>query len=93
MSLPPSSAEWTSDLGDLLKLHHGEGPHRFLAPREVKRMLAESGLDLLEHRGTLFVPLRGGFCERLDGRLSALLGSGPFARFGLRQFYVGRASG
>lgn len=93
MSLPPSAAEWTSDLNDILKFHHGEGPHRFLAPREVKQMLREAGLDLVEHRGTLFVPLRYGFCERLDRRLSALFGSGPLAQFGLRQFYVCRASG
>ncbi len=93
MSLPSSAVEWTSDLNDVLKFHHGEGPHRFLAPREVKAMLREAGLSLVEHRGTLFVPLRYGFCERLDRRLSAFFGAGPLAQFGLRQFYVCRASG
>ncbi|RJR28322.1 MAG: class I SAM-dependent methyltransferase [Candidatus Latescibacterota bacterium] len=93
MSLPASAVEWTSDLNDLLKFHHGEGPHRFLAPREVKEMIREAGLSLLEHRGTLFVPLRYGFCERLDRRLSTFFGGGPLAQFGLRQFYVCRASG
>lgn len=92
MSLPSSAVEWTSDLNDLLKFHHGEGPHRFLAPREVKAMLREAGFELLEHRGTLFVPLRYAFCERLDRRLAAAFGSGPLAQLGLRQFYVGTAS-
>lgn len=88
MSLPPSAVEWTAALNDRLKFHHGEGPHRFLAPRLVKRMLPEAGLTLVEHRGTLFVPLKGATFERIDARLSALFGAGPLAQLGLRQFYV-----
>jgi SAM-dependent methyltransferase len=88
MSLPPSAVEWTSFLNNRLRFHHGEGPHRFLAPSEVKRMLDEAGFELLEHRGTLFVPVTGAFFEALDTRLSALFAEGPFAQLGLRQFYV-----
>ncbi|MCX5753039.1 MAG: methyltransferase domain-containing protein [Candidatus Krumholzibacteria bacterium] len=91
MSLPPSAAEWTSFLNSLLKFHHGEGPHRFLAPGVVKRMLGEAGFELLEHRGTLFVPFSGTFFESLDTRLSALFTDGPFAQLGIRQFYVCKA--
>jgi ubiquinone/menaquinone biosynthesis C-methylase UbiE len=92
MSLPPSAVEWTASLNNRLKFHHGEGPHRFIAPREVKRMLGEAGFELIEHRGTLFAPLKGAFFESLDSRLSALFADGPFAQLGLRQFYVCKAS-
>lgn len=91
MSLPPSAVEWTSFLNNRLKFHHGEGPHRFLAPREVKRMLGEAGFELLEHRGTLFVPFAGAFFEWLDSSLSALFAEGPLAQLGIRQFYVCKA--
>jgi SAM-dependent methyltransferase len=91
MSLPPSFAEWTSLLNSILKFHHGEGPHRFLAPREVKRMLGDAGFELLEHRGTLFLPFPGTFLESLDARLSALFADGPLAQLGIRQFYVCKA--
>jgi len=92
MSLPPSAVEWMSWLNDLLNFHHGEGPHRFLAPGEVKGMLREAHLELIEHRGTLFIPFGGSFSEKLDNFLSGLFRDGPFAQFGLRQFYVCKAS-
>lgn len=92
MSLPPSSAEWTSRLNSLLSFHHGEGPHRFLSPREVKKMLEASRLELLEHRGTLFLPLKWAIFERIDKKLSRAFGSSPLASLGLRQFYVCKAA-
>ena len=93
MSLPPSAAEWTSVINNLLKFHHGEGPHRFIAPSEVKSMLGEAGLELLDYRGTLFLPFGGMSIERLDGFLDRMIGRGPLGQLGLRQFYVCKASG
>ena len=93
MSLPPSAAEWTSVLNNVLGFHHGEGPHRFLAPSDVKSMLAETGFELLEYRGTLFLPFGGMMIERLDGFLDRTIGKGPLGQLGLRQFYVCKASG
>lgn len=92
MSLPPSTAEWTSFLSNVLRFHHGEGPHRFLAPREVKAMLAEAGFRLERYDGTLFLPLDGSLFESIDGWLGRVIGRGALAQFGLRQFYVCTAS-
>ncbi|MGD1048874.1 MAG: methyltransferase domain-containing protein [Candidatus Krumholzibacteriaceae bacterium] len=92
MSLPPSAVEWTAALNNSLKFHHGEGPHRFIAPEETKRMLAEAGFTLVSHRGTLFLPFRGIVFESLDAGLSSLFANGPFAQLGLRQFYVCKVS-
>jgi SAM-dependent methyltransferase len=93
MSLPPSAAEWTSVVNNILKFHHGEGPHRFLAPSEVKQMLSEAGLELIDHTGTLFLPFGGMKMEKLDLSLSRLIGSSFLGQLGLRQFYVCKASG
>jgi len=92
MSLPPSLAEWTSVLNSVFGFHHGEGPHRFISPREVKVLLAGSGFHLTSHRGTLFVPLKAAPFEALDAKLSGMFRDGPLAQLGLRQFYVCEAS-
>ena len=92
MSLPPSAAEWTSRLNSLLRFHHGEGPHRFLAPREVETMFRETRFTLCDYRGTLFLPVGGMNIERADNLLSRLIGRGPLGQLGLRQFYVCKAS-
>jgi ubiquinone/menaquinone biosynthesis C-methylase UbiE len=93
MSLPPSAAEWTSVLNSILKFHHGEGPHRFLAPSEVKEMLSDAGLKLDDYTGTLFLPFGGVKIEKLDMALSRKIGRGFLGQLGLRQFYVCKASG
>jgi SAM-dependent methyltransferase len=92
MSLPPSTAEWTSVINNILKFHHGEGPHRFLAPSKVRTMLAEAGLELTDYRGTLFLPFGGVSIERLDGFFDRMIGKGPLGQLGLRQFYVCKVS-
>ena len=92
MSLPPSAVEWTAALNDRLKFHHGEGPHRFIAPEEVKRMLSEADFTLVSHRGTLYLPFKGTAFESFDAKLSGLFADGPLAQFGLRQFYVCKVS-
>ena len=93
MSIPPSAAEWTSIVNNILKFHHGEGPHRFVAPSEVKEMLIEAGLELIEYTGTLFLPFGGENIEKLDVLLSRIIGKGFFGQLGLRQFYVCKATG
>jgi ubiquinone/menaquinone biosynthesis C-methylase UbiE len=94
MSLPPSAAEWTSVINNIFRFHHGEGPHRFIAPPEVREMLSEAGFTLLEYRGTLFLPFGGRWTDKLDRWLSEKIGKKPFlGQLGLRQFYVCKNAG
>ncbi|MBD3180003.1 MAG: methyltransferase domain-containing protein [Candidatus Latescibacteria bacterium] len=92
MSLPPSAAEWTSVLNNILKFHHGEGPHRFLAPSEVMEMLEEAGLRLEDYTGTLFLPFGGIKIEGIDRFFSRAIGKTFLGQLGLRQFYVCRVT-
>jgi ubiquinone/menaquinone biosynthesis C-methylase UbiE len=89
LSTPPATAEWMTALVDRLGMNHGEGPRRFLASKEVKRILAQSGFRLLLHRGTLLIPAGPRFLRRwgqewLDERVQGTF----LAEFGIRQFYV-----
>jgi SAM-dependent methyltransferase len=93
MSLPPSAAEWTSVINNVLKFHHGEGPHRFLAPSEVKEMLIDAGLKLEDYQGTLFLPFGGMVIEKIDRWLTRVIGKSSLGQLGIRQFYVCKASG
>ncbi len=88
MSLPPSTAEWTSWINTIVKFHHGEGPHRFLSPRRVKQMLDESGLTLVDYTGTLFLPFGGMNVEALDLAISRIIGKTFLGQLGMRTFYV-----
>ncbi|MBN1163711.1 MAG: methyltransferase domain-containing protein [Candidatus Krumholzibacteriota bacterium] len=92
MSLPPSYAEWTSWLNAIHKFHHGEGPHRFIAPRVVKKMMQEAGLRLDDYQGTLFIPLEGELIEKIDVWLSDLIGRSFLGQLCMRSFYVCTAS-
>ena len=84
MSLPPATAEYTSIAVNLLKLHHGEGPHRFLPPQIVKSMLATSGFKLIKHKGTLFFYIGPKFLEKYVPKFLKDI-------FGIRQFYISYA--
>lgn len=89
LSTPPATAEWMTALVDRMGMNHGEGPRRFLASKEVKRILAEAGFRLLLHRGTLLIPAGPRFLRRwgqewLDERVQGTF----LAEFGIRQFYV-----
>jgi len=88
MSLPPAAAEPFLRLYELLFRNHGEGPHRFLSSREVKRLLRAAGFDLLLHEATLFVPVGPRFLRRLDPFLERILARTPLREFGIRHFYV-----
>lgn len=90
MSLPPAVAEYTTPYSNLF--HHGEGPHRFLASKTVKRLLDAAGFELLDHRGTLIIPVAGFGLGRLNAWLERHCQGTIIAEFGIRQFYHARRS-
>jgi coenzyme F420 hydrogenase subunit beta len=89
LSCPPSWAELPLRLYERFFENHGEGPHRFRAVGEVLRTLRHCGFEILEHRGTVLLPVgpvwarRG--VEAVHQRLLRHLG---FNRLGIRHFFV-----
>jgi hypothetical protein len=90
LSCPPATAEAAERVYTAWFGGHGEGPHRFLASREVCRLLAASGWALDWHRGTLLVPVGPRWLCRAGERLLARYPGSFLAEWGIRQFYAAR---
>jgi len=88
LSCPPASSELPYRVYTRLFGGHGEGPHRFLGSAEVKKLLATAGWKLLNHEGTLLLPvgprLMRTFAEGIIARFQGTL----ISELGIRQFYV-----
>ena len=87
MSCPPALSEPMLQVYELFFENHGEGPHKFLWSRKVKKMLRAAGFELLEHRGTVFLPVIPDCLAWLDKLIAKILGRTPLGELGIRQFY------
>lgn len=91
LSCPPAVAEPMLRAYELFFENHGEGPHRFPWSSFVKRSLHRAGFRLIEHRGTVFLPVIPDRLAWLDRLLGNTVGRLPVLNeFGIRQFYYCR---
>ncbi len=89
MSLPPKGEEVPEFIYKLFFKDHGEGPHNFLWPKDVKKLIRESGLTLLSHKPYIIFPFgNDAVMKRGEKILTGLFGKTPLANFGVRHFYV-----
>ena len=89
MSLPPKGMELGLRIYELFFQNHGEGPHTFYWPSEVKKMIKQSGLQLIAHKPATILPLGNDKLTRLSEKvLGFIFGKTPLANFGVRHFYV-----
>jgi len=89
ISLPPKGFEISYRLYKLLIGDHGEGPHNFLWPYQVKRIIKESGLTLMEHHPFIILPIGNDKMVRLSEKiLTGIFKKTPVVNFGVRHFYV-----
>ncbi|MEK7604168.1 MAG: methyltransferase domain-containing protein [Patescibacteria group bacterium] len=89
MSLPPKGMELGLMIYELFFKNHGEGPHIFYWPSEVKKMLDQSGFQLIAHKPALMLPLGNDKLTRLSEKvLGFIFGKTPLANFGVRHFYI-----
>ncbi len=92
MSVPTSTMEWPMRIYQILVPDHGEGPHRFLFPTSVKKLITDTGFELRLHRGTLLLPAGPTLLRNAADRLMELFQNTFLKNFGLRQFYICRKS-
>ena len=91
LSLPPKGFEIPTRIWDKFFNNHGEGPHNFLWPYQVKNLLSQSNFILLKHDPTIILPLKNDKYERASEKiLTAIFKKTPIANFGVRHFYVCR---
>jgi len=92
LSCPPATCELSYRVYTRLFGGHGEGPHRFLASKEVKKMFQKTGWKLLLHEGTLLVPIGPRFLRELGEKIIKRCQNTLISELGIRQFYVCRKS-
>ena len=91
MSLPPKGEEGPEFIYKLFFKDHGEGPHNFLWPKEVKKLLKESGFTLISHKPYIILPLGSDKQTRMSEKvLTFIFGKTPLANFGVRHFYISK---
>lgn len=89
MSLPPGGAELPEFFYKLVCSDHGEGPHRFLWPKQVRSLAGDAGLMIAEHHPFILLPLKSDRLTRASEKiLTGMFGRTPLADFGVRHFYV-----
>ncbi len=93
LSCPPAFAEAVLRVYETFAFNHGEGPHRFLSSRIVKRLLRQGGFELLDHRGTLFLPFKNRALQWIDRHVEQPLNRLGLSDLGIRQFFHARPAG
>ena len=88
LSLPPASAELNYRIYTFVFRSHGEGPHKFLSTKTVKKLLKETRFELLLHKSTLLIPVFGEVIMNLGEKIIEKFQDTFIAELGVRQFYV-----
>jgi 2-polyprenyl-3-methyl-5-hydroxy-6-metoxy-1,4-benzoquinol methylase len=88
LSCPPATSEIPYRIYTALFGGHGEGPHRFLASREVKTMFEKTGWKLLHHKGTVLFPAGPKSFQTWGEKIITRFQHTFISELGIRQFYV-----
>lgn len=88
LSCPPATSEIPYQLFTFLFGGHGEGPHKFLSSKTVKRLFNETGWKLKMHKGTVLLPVGPVKLQMLAERLMNKLQGTFISELGIRQFFV-----
>lgn len=90
MSLPPATATIPLIIYEFFFTNHGEGPHKFLSSKKVKKLLKMAGFKNCFHKGTLLIPIGPKFLKILGEKVINKLQNTPIRELGIRQFYISK---
>lgn len=90
MSCPPRTSEIPYQIYTLFFGGHGEGPHKFLSSRKVKKLLIVSLWKLVFHKGTLLFPVGPKKLKDFGEAILNKFRGTWIEELGIRQFYVCR---
>jgi SAM-dependent methyltransferase len=88
LSCPPHTSEFSYRIYTFLFGGHGEGPHKFPHPENVRHMLALTNWKLIEHYATLLIPVGPLFLQKFGEFLIRRINKPWISNLGIRQFYV-----
>lgn len=91
LSCPPAWAEKPLQWYERFCENHGEGPHRFPRVGDVLRTMHNCGFTVVEHRGTVLLPVGPQWMKRAAEALQrSLLRHIGCNRLGIRHFFVAK---
>lgn len=90
LSCPPATSEIPYRIFTLLFGGHGEGPHRFLASKEVKKLLQSTGWQLTHHEGGVLLPAGPAILQDAAEWIIRHSQRTFISELGIRQFYVSK---
>lgn len=88
LSCPPATSEIPYRIFTALFGGHGEGPHKFPSSKTVKNLLRSTGWNLIEHKGTVLLPVGPASIQNLAERFIEKMQHTFISELGIRQFYV-----
>lgn len=88
LSCPPATSEIPYRIYTALFGGHGEGPHKFPSSKKVKSLLKTSGWKLIEHKGTVLLPVGPAFLQNAAEWVLNKMQNTFISELGIRQFYV-----
>lgn len=91
MSAPPKGEEIPEFIYKLFFHDHGEGPHNFPWPGQVKKMLRDVGFTIVAHKPFVIMPFGNDELTRKSEKiLTKIFRKTPLANFGYRHFYIAK---
>jgi len=72
----------------VFKLHHSEGPHRFLKRKSALRLFRKAGLGIVKERTTVIIPVGSRWLTRFGERLERFVGEGIRRMIALRRIFI-----
>ncbi len=88
LSAPPSAVEIEYRIYNSLFVNHGEGAHRFIGSRTMKKMLQEVDFTLNVHKATMLIPAGPKFLRDLGEKVISRFQNTCISEFGIRHFYL-----
>lgn len=88
MSCPPATAEFPLKVYELFFTNHGEGPHKFLSSKNIKKILKTADFKLILHKGTLLIPIGPKWLKSSGEKIINQLQNTFISELGIRQFYI-----
>lgn len=87
LSCPSAFSEVILFIYELFFDNHGEGPHKFLSSKNMKKKLSNANFALIEHKGFIFFPIIGKITRKINNMLEYILNKLYLSDIGIRQFY------
>lgn len=90
ITTPNTLWEFVHWAADRMKIHFGEGPHRFISRGELKRIMRQANFKIIKEETTVLIPYGPKFLTDFGLFLEKLFKNTLMPYFGLRRIFICR---